>query len=289
MNVSARLKRIVALAVSTASASGALTLSGCASLDRTAHADSLAQPAGMQRELIDTGTFVLTAYSRITRPDRPVDIYIEGDGLAWVTRTQPSLDPTPRDALGLTLAAADPAPNVVYLARPCQFTPMAMNPRCGTPYWTGKRYAPEVVAAMNVAIDRIAARVPSQQIAITGYSGGGALAVLVAARRRDVLSIRTVAGNLDDEYVNRLHHVSAMPDSENAIDHARDVADIPQLHFSGADDTVVPPAVAHRFAAATGGQCARAITVPGLTHYSDWSGRWPELLAMPVSCTREGG
>lgn len=261
------------------------TLAGCAALDPDAHADALAQPAGLHRELIDTGNFVLTAFSRISRPDAPVHLYIEGDGHAWLSRSEPSLDPTPHQAEGLALAAADPAPNVVYLARPCQFTPMAMNPRCGIPYWTGKRYAPEVVTSMNEAVRQFAARAPDQAIELIGYSGGGALAVLVAARRSDVASIRTVAGNLDSAFVNRLHDVSPMPQSENAFDLASRVATIPQIHFSGADDTVVPPAVAQRFVDATGLRCARAVTIPSLGHDSGWSRRWPALLAIAPACS----
>jgi hypothetical protein len=260
-------------------------LNGCSVLDRNAHADALAGPAGLKRERVDTGSFVVTAFSRISRPDAPLDLYIEGDGLAWISRSEPSLDPTPREATGLALAAADPAPNVVYLARPCQFTPMTMNPRCGVPYWTGKRFAPEVVASMNEAVSQIATRAPGQPINLVGYSGGGALVVLIAARRTDIASIRTVAGNLDDEFVNRLHQVSPMPESKNPIDFASRIASIPQVHFSGADDTVVPPVVAQRFVDATGRRCAQARTVPDVTHGGDWSSRWPALLAIVPACS----
>lgn len=260
-------------------------LNGCAVLDRNVHADALAGPAGLKRERVDTGSFVLTAFSRISRPDAPLDLYIEGDGLAWISRSEPSLDPTPREATGLALAAADPAPNVVYLARPCQFTPMTMNPRCGVPYWTGKRFAPEVVASMNEAVSQIATRAPGQPINLVGYSGGGALVVLIAARRTDIASIRTVAGNLDDEFVNLLHQVSPMPESKNPIDFASRIASIPQVHFSGADDTVVPPVVAQRFVDATGRRCAQARTVPDVTHGGDWSSRWPALLAIVPACS----
>ena len=284
---STRLRQCMAAALSACWLIG--TLAGCVALDPNAHADALAGPAGLHRELIDTGSFVLTAFARISRPDEPVRLYIEGDGQAWLSRTEPSLDPTPRQAEGLALAAADPAPNVVYLARPCQFTPMAMNPRCGIPYWTGKRFAPEVVASMNEAVRQFAARAPGQAVELVGYSGGGALAVLVAARRTDVASIRTVAGNLDDEFVNRLHDVSSMPQSDNAIDFASRVAAIPQIHFSGADDTVVPPAVAQRFVDAAGVRCARALTIPGLAHDSRWSRRWPGLLAIAPACMAERG
>jgi hypothetical protein len=267
---------------------GAVTLcaalAGCTGLDRNARADALAGPAGLSRESIDTGSFLLTAFSRITRPDAPLDLYIEGDGFAWVTRNEPSLDPTPREATGLALAAADPAPNVVYLARPCQFTPMEQNTRCDVPYWTGKRFAPDVVESMNEAVSQMVARVPGQRIDLIGYSGGAALAVLIAARRADIASIRTVAGNLDDEFVNRLHHVSPMPESENPIEVADKVATIPQIHFSGTNDTVVPPEVAQRFVAAIGTRCAQLRQVPDITHDGDWKRVWPALLKITPTC-----
>lgn len=266
-----------------------ILMTGCATSDRNAHADSLAAPAGLTRELIKTDGFVLTAYARVTRPDKALDVYIEGDGLAWISRNEPSLDPTPREAAGLALAAADPAPNVVYLARPCQFTPMALNPRCAVPYWTGKRFAPDVVVSMNEAVSQFAARAPEQRVNLVGYSGGGALAVLIAGRRADVASIRTVAGNLDDEFINRLHQVSPMPASANPADFANRIAAIPQVHFSGAVDTVVPPAVAQRFVHLTGKQCAQTRTVPDMTHDGNWSRLWPALLTVTPVCAALSG
>ena len=257
---------------------------GCAVLDRDAHAQALAERGRLERQRVDTGRFVLTAFVRISQPRVPLHVYIEGDGFAWRSRTEPSLDPTPREATGLVLAAQDPGPNVVYLARPCQFTPMAMNPACGIPYWTGRRFAADVIESMNAAVSHFAALTPGQPVELIGYSGGGAVAVLIAARRDDVDSIRTVAGNLDDEFVNRLHGVSPMPESENAMDFAHRVARIAQVHFSGADDTVVPPSVAQRFVEATGRQCAQALSVPGLSHGGDWGQRWPALLKIAPLC-----
>jgi hypothetical protein len=274
-------------AILLAAALGAVcAMSGCA--DRNAHADALAATGGLRREQIRTDNFVLTAFVRLERPDKPLTIYLEGDGLAWLSLTEPSLDPTPRLATGLALAVVDPAPNVVYLARPCQFTPMALNPQCDIPYWTGKRFAPEVVASVAQAVAQFAARAPGQAINLVGYSGGAALAVMVAAQRRDVASIRTVAGNLDDEFINRLHHVSAMPQSENPIDFAPRVAAIPQIHFSSANDSVVPPEVARRFVDAVGSRCARVEVVPDLSHDGDWSRVWPALLAAVPSCLNAG-
>ena len=270
-----------ALALGIAAALAAAA-AGCAG--PRARADAVARAAGFTREEVVAGAFVLTAFSRIHRPDAPLDVYIEGDGVAWRSRTQPSADPTPRRATALALAAADPAPNVLYLARPCQFTPRPHDPRCTAAYWTGRRFAPEVVAATDIALSRYAARVPGQGIHLVGFSGGGALAVLVAARRGDIASLRTVAGDLDTEFVNRLHGVSPMPESLNPIEAAARIAGIAQVHFAGTADSVVPPIVAERFIAATGGGCAQLHMVAGLTHTGEWDRLWPALLGLRPMC-----
>jgi hypothetical protein len=260
-----------------------LLLAGCA--DPLIRADRLADGT-LQRTTVRTDAFVLTAYRRLGAPGRPLRVYIEGDGLAWISRNQPSPDPTPLNPLGLRLAVADAGPNVLYLARPCQFTPMADNPRCTVEMWTGKRFAPEVVDSLDQAIDQFVLRAHSRGVELIGYSGGGALAVLLAARRHDVLSIRTVAGNLDQAEVNRLHAVSPMPDSLNAIDVAARVANIPQRHFSGGDDSTVPPQIAARFAAAAGGHCISLQVVADMSHGGDWAALWPQLLALTPQCAR---
>jgi pimeloyl-ACP methyl ester carboxylesterase len=255
---------------------------GCTALDAEVRAQRLARSAGLNAEVIHTDSFELMSFGRLRDPHESIHLYIEGDGRAWASKNTPALDPTPRHALALQLAARDPASNVVYLARPCQFT--AKDPHCDAAYWTGKRYAPEVVDALDEAVSQIAARAPGQPLQLIGYSGGGALAILVAARRSDVASIRTVAGNLDPEEVTRLNRVSGMPQSLNPIDEAQRVAHIAQLHFSGGDDRVVPPSIARRFATAAGGSCVRTEVVPSMGHEGDWAAIWSELLLESVDC-----
>ncbi|PKQ38963.1 alpha/beta hydrolase [Pseudomonas sp. YY-1] len=264
----------------------AITLSsfgGCA-VNPQQHADALAQTAGLHPEQVATPVFLLTAYVRITRADQPLSIYIEGDGYAWRNRYQVSTNPTPKRALGLTLAVADGSANVVYLARPCQFTAMVANPRCEPAYWTGKRFAPEAIAALDTAISHYASRTPGQRIHLTGYSGGAAVAVLVAAQRQDIATLRTVAGNLDHDTVNRWHQVSLMPESLNPINVTAQVAHIPQIHFSGADDKIVPLSVAQLFASRVGA-CAHVQVVDELSHEGDWATYWPQLLRLRLPCT----
>jgi dienelactone hydrolase len=267
-----------------ASVAFATLLTGCVNVGARDHADTLARRAHLVRNVIRTRNFALTTYARLGDPSLPINFYIEGDGRAWLTPTRASGDPTPRQAIGLQLAAADPAANLVYLARPCQFT--EHDSQCQATYWTDKRYSREVVESLNQAIDYYTTLNPHRGVNLAGYSGGGTLAVLVAARRRDVRSIRTVAANLDVEAVNRLHHVSPMPDSLSAIDVAAEVAGTAQVHFSGGADSVVPPIIAQRFAQAVGGSCVQSSTVAAMNHESDWARIWPELLRQEPRCGR---
>jgi hypothetical protein len=255
---------------------------GCGSLDPDDNAQRIAGPALLQRKPLHAGAFVLTSFARIGVPGEPIDIYIEGDGHAWQSRTEPAPNPTPRQAMGLRLAAKDPAANVVYLARHCQFT--TRDPHCEMAYWTSKRYSREVIEAMNEAVSHYAALSPGSALHLIGYSGGGTLAVLIAGERNDIASIRTVAGNLDIDEVMRLHTVSPMPLSVNPIDEAYQVAAIPQIHFSGAADRIVPPSIAERFARAVGGACVQTRIIAGMGHESRWDERWPALLAEVPRC-----
>jgi len=251
--------------------------------DRTASATRIAATAGLSRATFTTNTFRIVGFTRFSDPAAPASVYIEGDGFAWATRNRPSLDPTPTKAMGLRLAALDPSPNVIYLARPCQF--VGHDPACRTAYWTGLRYAEEVVTSMNDALTQAMAPLPGQGIRLVGYSGGGAIATLLAERRVDVLSLRTVAGNLDIAAVNRHHRVSPMPESLNPIDAAARLAALPQIHFVGGKDSVVPPFIAQGFVAALGNdRCARIERIPMATHEDGWEDAWRTEVKMPPTC-----
>jgi pimeloyl-ACP methyl ester carboxylesterase len=263
---------------------GTFTLAGCAG-DPGAHADALAKAAGMAREQVTTDSFLLTTFSRISRPDQPLNIYIEGDGPAWMTHEEPSINPTPHKALGLALAASDPAANVIYIARPCQFTPLPADRHCNVSYWTGKRFAPEVIAATSRAIDHFAARAPGQKINLVGYSGGGTVAALVAASRPDIATLRTIAGNLDPEAFNRLHEASPMPDSLSPLAIAAHLASLPQEHFVGDADRSVPPSLIAGYAQAMGGaHCLTVTHVPDATHEEGWLEFWRGNVARLPTC-----
>jgi len=249
----------------------------------SADATAVARASGMVREEIRTDTFLLTGFSRLTKQGEPLTVYIEGDGFAWRSIDEPSLNPTPHKALGLGLASYDTAANVAYIARPCQFTPLEDDPNCGSDaYWTGKRFAPEVVASINQAVSYYMAKSGAKRVHLVGYSGGAAIAALLAMSRTDVDSLRTVAGNLDTEAFNLFHGVSAMPESLNPIKIAPNLALLPQEHFVGDQDETVPPAIADSFASWSP-HCA-TVTHVNATHEEGWLAFWPSAVGRIPVC-----
>ncbi len=268
------------------------SLSGCAGrmsfMDRISAADRIAGKAGFNNSLVKTDSFTLKAYHRIEKPGRPLTVYIEGDGHAWVSRKRLSRNPTPRDSLVLDLAAMDPSDNVVYIARPCQYVFPDLEPLYDSSYWSEKRFSEIVISAMDQAIDKFKGNAGAEKINLIGYSGGAAVAVLIAARRQDVASLRTVAGNLNHEEVTRYHRTSPLKGSLNPIDVAPSLARLPQRHFVGEKDRVVPPFIARSFARRLGdNRCIQITEVKGGTHKTGWRKYWRGLLAMPVVCIKD--
>ena len=272
-----RILSFIALAIFSA------LLSACA--DRFATADRLAASAKLVRFEIQTEWFRLTAFSRITDPAAPAVIYIEGDGFAWASRTEPSTDPTPRDPVGLRLATEDQSANVIYLARPCQYS--RGDAVCEAGYWTGRRFAEEVVSSMDEAVSQATKNLRVRRLHLVGYSGGGGVAALIAARRSDVASLRTVAGNLDHRLFTNLHRVSDMVGSLNPADVAPRLALIPQEHFVSESDGIVPVAVAESFVRAMGdSRCVAVTRVPHTSHQEGWVPVWSGLAERLPSCRK---
>jgi len=250
-------------------------------MERAYPAQKRARQAGFDKKYVKAGMFTLTTYERFKAPSGSIRIYIEGDGRAWETRTRLSDDPTPSSPIALELATADPSDAVVYIARPGQF-PAPDSVECNPTYWSERRFAPEVVESFDKAIDILKKRSGARDLELIGYSGGAAIAVLVAARRSDVTSLRTVAGNLDPKALCGYHKVSALGGSMDPLDAAGKVAHIPQRHFVGSADKVTPPFIAESFVERTGDAAHKRITKVELaSHKSGWREKWLELLSIP--------
>jgi len=270
----------LSLAVRLLALLAALSVAGCGGIgeDRRAPAEAAARAAGLAPILVPAARFTLRAWvPAAPRPAQRLAVFIEGDGRAWLSRTRPSDDPTPRRPVALELAARSAQPLVAYLARPCQELPAGARGNCEVRYWTGHRFAPEVAAALDEALDTLKQRLGARRLLLVGYSGGGNLALLLGARRSDVDGVLTVAGVLDHAAWTALHGVTPLVGSLNAAD-AEGIARLPQAHVAGADDREVPPVLAQRYVARFPPASRPALLVePGADHGCCWAERWPAL------------
>ena len=206
-------------------------LSGCALQTsvispevRIRQAAALAKTAGWRERTIHTTRFTLKTYGTPTvkkTNTHTLTIYIEGDGLAWLSEETPSANPTP-----MALHDKKNAP-IAYLARPCQFVLKEEWAGCRQAYWTHSRFSPEVINAMNQAVEQLKNEYHAKQLVLIGYSGGGTVAALIAARRADVKQLITVAAILDTDFWVRQESLTPLYGSLNPAEAWKSLLSIP--------------------------------------------------------------
>lgn len=198
-------------------------------------------------------------------------VYLDGDGQAW-RGARPARQPDTRRSLMLEAMALDPAP-VLFVGRPC-YHGLARRAPCQPLWWTHWRYAESVVASLAAVIERAAA---GRELLLFGHSGGGSLAMLLAARLPRVVAVVTAAGNLDVAGWTQHHGYTALqgldPASEPPLP-----AQIVQRHWVGLADAQVPASLTRRFLAARGQQAALR-EVADIDHACCWVQLWPQVLA----------
>jgi hypothetical protein len=205
------------------------------------------------------------------RPSRVLHVYVDGDGTPWEGNT-PAADPTPRNTLVLELMRLDERASL-YLGRPCYHG--VTDPGCSAALWTSERYSDSVVSSMAAALRPHLARRAAERVAFIGYSGGGALSMLLAARVPETAAVITLASNLDTDAWTAHHRYLRLTGSLNPAAQAPLPPRLYQRHYVGARDRVVPPHVL------SGGLVDRAtvVLVPGFDHVCCWERLWPSILA----------
>ena len=266
----------------------ALALTACQSVpapaSRLRAASNIAAAAGWQARPITVAGQQFLAFgppaASASIDPHTLDIYLEGDGLAYLSPTDISDDPTPLNPVALRLAVQDPRP-AVYLARPCQY--MAAQAACTPAVWTSERFSPASLALIDQAVSQLKTYYGATQLRLIGYSGGGALMTLLAAQRNDVVGLITVAANLDMAAWTHDLGLAALPHALNPADQAARISALPQRHFIGAEDAVVPPSVGLAFARHFAADAQPDLQVlPGFDHSCCWLRDWPRLLAAPL-------
>ncbi|WP_375359250.1 alpha/beta hydrolase [Candidatus Tisiphia endosymbiont of Neophilaenus lineatus] len=260
-----------------------LLLSSCASSieTRVKEAEKVASINKFEKKLVKAGDFVITTYQRVSDKDSPYVFYIEGDGSISIGRYAIADNPTPSKVMLFKLATLDTRPNIVYIARPCQYTPVELNPNCNQAYWTDKRMAEEVIESTNIVINSINNGNPAS---LVGFSGGGGVAILVAARNKHIKDIITIAGNLDIENFSKHHGIYALKESLNPIDYAIKISNIPQLHLSGSKDAIVPSKIMQGYIKTSPLDCTQQKIFPNITHTKGWDKVWQEVLKINLTC-----
>ncbi|MCE9640743.1 MAG: alpha/beta hydrolase [Betaproteobacteria bacterium] len=249
----------------------------CAVLQSPAeHTRTLAAEAGfMPLEVPDAR---LRAYARRVAPgavNARMTVYIESDGAPWRLADEPPADPTPLKPVVMRMAIADPSAATAYLGRPCQYLGKADLLNCDPRLWMQARFSNEAVAAMSAAVDQIKRNYGATEINLVGYSGGGAMAALIAARRSDVSCLVTIAAPLDTDAWTAAVGVSRLDMSLNPADSADRLRSVRQTHFRGLRDKVVPPSTASRFLQRVTG--ARVVDQEKFDHLCCWGDEWKEL------------
>jgi len=192
---------------------------------------------------IETNTFKLASWQKVTNPKGKFKVYIEGDGASFDAYGRPTNNPTPRGKLLREIAFNDYNENVIYLARPCQFVEDDM---CSQRHWTTARFASEVINASYEAIKSVA---KDNKVILVGFSGGAQVAGLVSVAKKgiNVVKLVTIGGNLDHFSWTEYHNLPSLNESMSLADYKNEYMKIPQIHYIGSKDDVIPSKLVYDF------------------------------------------
>jgi pimeloyl-ACP methyl ester carboxylesterase len=240
--------------------------------------DLTASEFGMERRVVIGAGFRHIIYLRISSPESDrLHVYVEGDGKPWLQGSYIAKDPTSERPLALSLANLDKE-NVLYLGRPC-YMGLFKDGLCEEKYWTSARYSPEVVASMVAALRNIIDDIGVSHVTLFGYSGGGSIAMLMAAYSLPMQipsldSVVTVAANLSVKAWVDEHGYLPLDQSLDPVQ-ASYTDSIRFMHYIGIHDKNVAAGQLVNFVARHGGSFK---VLDAVDHNCCWVQRWPALL-----------
>ena len=204
---------------------------------------SIAVPPDFEYNEIQTSTFKLALWQKITQPNLPYKFYLEGDGAAFRADGSVSHNPTPRGVTLRQIAYGDTYPNVIYLARPCQYVNDTL---CEPKYWSTARFSDEVIRAEYEAIKAVSTTNP---VTLIGFSGGAQVAGLLAVKYPDVKlqKLVTIAGNLDVKSWTDYHRIAPLSLSDDLAKYRIEYAKFNQVHYVGLQDENIVPQITENF------------------------------------------
>ncbi|MGB6105910.1 MAG: hypothetical protein WBF88_18880 [Pusillimonas sp.] len=100
--------------------------------------------------------------------------------------------------------------------------------------------------------------------------------------------LATIAGNLDTEAWARYHGVPTLKGSLNPANAWQRLRHVPQVHFAGSDDLIVPVELIQSYRNGyPAGQRPEVRIMQGFDHYCCWTDRWPELIGQVADQSEE--
>lgn len=208
--------------------------------DRIKSVFDYAKKENLKEEIINTTKFDIFSLQKEDFSCKNLNIYIEGDGLAFVNKNRISSNPTPINSVSQKLMQTDKSSCKIYLARPCQYY---NSSSCNSSYWTNKRFSAEVLNSYDEVLTYIKNKYQNNTFTLIGHSGGGAIATILASYRDDINYLITVAGNLDIEKWIDIKNLTPLEGSLNPKDFTKKLEGKKQFHLVGNKDDVVPKEV----------------------------------------------
>lgn len=252
--------------------------------ERKATAFSLIKDKNIKEKIYYQDRFNTLSFQTKLEECKNINVYIEGDGLAWVSRNRVSLNPTPINPIALKLMLIDNSKCKIYLARPCQYTD---SNACAKKYWTSHRFSEEIIDSYQILLDKIKDINNNQTFNIFGFSGGGAISTILAAKRDDVNFLVTIAGNLDIKKWVEIHNISKLNGSLNPIDFTEKLKDTKQYHLIGKNDKIIPKEVFLSYKSKFSDTKNINYKEFDTTHNKNWENVYPIFLNNELGSLRE--
>ena len=207
---------------------------------------------------IETSNFSIAVWEKNTiQNGQTIRVYFEGDG-----------DPNPRNQIAKELAENDPTSNVIYVARPCQWSKDKICSQKPEIY-KESRFHTEIMKEMFELTEYLMLKHRAPDLELIGYDGGAVIALNLATKL-PTKRIITVAGITDLNAYTTYHDLPSMTEAENPADELLVLAQIPQIHYVGGQDTVTPRRMTERFVGRMMAPKSAVVkTVPGATH-TNW-------------------
>ena len=227
-----------------------------------------------------TNYFNIFALEKI-KNDNKLTIYIEGDGVSWVDRFTPSSNPTPTDPLAFKMALIDEGENVIYLARPCQYV---WSNNCSKDIWTIAQYSSVVLDSYKEIINHLSKT--HKEIHLVGYSGGAGITMYLSSlENQSIKSIRTIAGNINHNELSKILNISSLTKSVNFYSIEKKVKNIPQIHYYGLKDKIIPNELQILYAERNlKNECIKIQPVNDASHNEGWLNFWLDNNSINPSC-----